>query len=160
MKNQYWICDSCGERIIKIEDGWVEWISYQDEAGNWKRRNLRLVHHFPASPRTGEFKCQFNQKAEFAKDKGIVGDLSLEHFLGHGGLMTLLSFLDEDGTANKEILEMIKRLHVPGYEIARIHMEQAIGSGAVETNTHPGYPSPNEIKRILEYIQNEKLEED
>ncbi len=53
---------------------------------------------------------------------------------------------------------MIKRLHIPGYEIARLHMEEAVRSGAIETNTYPGYPSPREIKEILEYMEKKGLE--
>lgn len=159
MDTNYWICDTCGERITKAEDGWVEWIILKDKSGGHRRkRDMRLVHHFPSSPRKQGEGCQFNQKAEFAKDQGIIGDLSLQDFLGPKGLMTLLSFIAEEGVANSGVLEMIKRLHIPGYEIARFHMEEAVRSGAVETNTYPGYPSPREIKEILKYAEEKGLE--
>ncbi len=61
---------------------------------------MRLVHHFPSSPKKGNIKCKFDQKSEFAKDQGIVGDLLLTDFLGPKGLMTLLSFIAEEGVAN------------------------------------------------------------
>ena len=69
MDTNYWICDSCGERITKAENGWVEWIILKDESGKYRRRrDIRLVHQFPFSPKKGNIKCQFDQKAEFAKD--------------------------------------------------------------------------------------------
>ena len=40
--------------------------------------------------------CQFDGKAEFSKDQGIIADWSLEYFLSSNGLMRMLVFLSEN----------------------------------------------------------------
>ena len=82
-----WICDSCGQEITSVEDGWVEWISL-DSGMIPSGRGLRLVHKSPS--------CQYNQKAEHRKDGGILSDSSLSDFLGSDGLMRLLQLLSEE----------------------------------------------------------------
>ena len=49
-------------------------------------------------------------------------DLSLTEFLGPDGLMHLLDFIAKGRVETSEVLEMIKRLNVPGYEQSRIHI--------------------------------------
>lgn len=108
-----WICDTCGQPIEKAEDGWVEWISY---VGDKQGRDLRLVHSFSASPKTDNTKCQFNESYEYNKDSGMVSDNSLSEFVGSDGLMRLLVFISENELPTADVLAMIKRVHIPGYE--------------------------------------------
>ena len=146
----YWICDSCGEKIADVEHGWVEWLVRKEDE---KRvgRALRLVHHCSArDPLNG--KCQYKEAEEFHKDKSTIGDLPLKNLVGADGLMELLSMLAEGELAKEEVLEMIKRLHVPGYEQARHHFDDAISYGVIEPNTLPGYYSTREIAKTLEFI--------
>jgi hypothetical protein len=138
----FWFCDSCGERIEKVEDGWVEWITYPDKKGKDKTRNFRLVHK--------QSSCQFNEKDEYKKDKGIVADVPLKSFLGVDGLTYLLSKIAINEIPTEEVLEMIKRLHVPGYEATRRHADRALRMGVIEQDNYPGYYSQNQIKTILD----------
>ena len=162
-----WICDTCGEIIQGKEDGWVEWIEFpegghsfqeyiesQRKGGDIKLRgrNLRLVHHYPASHRTSKYRCQFDQDYERRKDGGEVGDSSLESFLGPDGLMRFLDFIAENRFPNvQEVLEMIKRLLIPGYEHARLHFDSAISEGVIEPNPFKNY-SQSEIDAVLDYV--------
>lgn len=154
-----WICDRCGQAIVRAQDGWVQWLS-KHESGNWSGRDLQLVHHLPASPigqkRPG---CQFNEQAEFAKDKMTVGDLHLTHFLSKDGLMDLLSMLVEGGLPQNEVIEMIKRLHIPGYEHARHHFDRAISEGVFEPNTLEGFYRQSNIEAVNEWIERSGKEE-
>jgi hypothetical protein len=146
-----WFCDTCGEPIETIEDGWIEWIDYQDSEGNTKGRDFRLVHVLSASPYRNqrEHGCHFDEQAEFKTDQGSVSDLPLESFLGADGLMFLLSKIDEGIISVAELLEMIKRLHIPGYEQARRHFDRALREGVIEQNMYPGYYTQEDISRVL-----------
>jgi hypothetical protein len=140
-----WICDTCGEIIEKAEDGYVEWLS---RSGSEKRSyyRLMLVHHSPKSPR--ERGC-YPPKA-----KDIDLHNPLEYFVGPNGLMWLLAQLSDDTFENREeLLEMCKRLHVPGYEMARNNFESAIGDGVFEPNTKPGYYSQKNISATLQWAE-------
>ena len=112
-----WICDTCGEPIEKVEDGWVEWLHKSDN-GIYIDKGLRLVHHKPASPLKTNGGCQYKEQESF-KDGFTVGDLPLKYFLNDGGLMLLLEKFVSTTLPKEEIIELIKRLHIKDYEKAR-----------------------------------------
>ena len=158
-----WICDSCGEPIWQAIDGWVQWMSGRDD-GKRTARDLQLVHHLPASPRVPDPKpssalelrayapgCQFDEQVEFAKDKMIVSDLPLTYFLGADGLMELLMMLHENFLPQEVVIEMTKRLHIPGYEHARFHFEKAVAQGVFESNRPEGFYRVGEIANVNEW---------
>lgn len=155
-----WTCDRCGETIKTAGDGWLQWISVPTEAGGHKMRDLTLVHHVPASPRKqkDEHGCQFDQSAEFHKDSGIIEDLGLEAFCGEDGLTHLLSILVEAGSSQADVIEMLKRIHVRGYEQARFHFERAIAEGVIETNLPPGFYWQSQIRTVLEWMERNDIE--
>lgn len=150
MSQPFWTCDTCGEPILRTEDGWVEWIEFHTPDGE-KGRDLRLVHIRPASP-TGR-RCQFNQDAERLRDGGLVADVHLADFLGVDGLMELLSMLAEGRIPHDEVIEMIKRLHIPGYDQARAEFSRAIAEGVIQPNAVPGFYRQREIQAVLKYIE-------
>jgi hypothetical protein len=147
-----WICDSCGQTIEKAEDGWVEWVSLSLQGVNPSGRGLRLVHTNVSSPTDGPNRCQYNQDIEYEKDKGLIKDLPLTSFIGPDGLMRLLIFISQNELPNEEVLEMIKRLHIPEYEQARNYFKQAISEGVFEPNTPDNYHFQREIKATIKYI--------
>jgi hypothetical protein len=51
------------------------------------------------------------------------------------------------------LIELIKRLHIPGYEQARNSFDAAISDGAFEPNTKPGFYSQSNIQNTLRWIQ-------
>ncbi|MBW2202170.1 MAG: hypothetical protein JRF71_15300 [Deltaproteobacteria bacterium] len=144
------VCDTCGQIIEKPEHGWVEWISL---VGKKPGRNFRLVHHKPRSPNSGESGCQFNQAAEFAEDKGIVSDLPLTYFMGSNGLMSLLSMINQNDVPVDEVVEMIKRIHIPGYERARFYFKEAIDNGVFEPNMPENFYWQSDIEDTLKFAE-------
>lgn len=148
-----WTCDTCGQPIHNVDDGWVEWIEFKSPEGR-KGRDLRLVHSRPASPTGG--RCQFNQQAERQRDGGIILDRQLSSFLGPDGLMDLLSLIAESRLPTEDVLEMIKRLNIPGYEQARMHFDGAISEGVFEPNTMRGYYHQVDIEAVLEHLEDQR----
>jgi hypothetical protein len=146
-----WMCDTCHQPIFKAEDGWIEWKTAIGGTGETRATTgLRLVHHKPASPLKGEHGCQYNER-KFERGT-IISDQSLEGFLGDSGIMHLTELLSEGFEPAEEVLEMIKRLHVKGYEDARPHFAKAISEGVIEPNRKPGYYFPSQIERVLEWM--------
>lgn len=148
-----WICDRCGEQIKVARDGWLQWMEV-GQPGEHKMRNLSLVHHRPASPRSHG--CQFDEQLEFRRDGGIVGDSGLDGYCGPDGLVELLSMLTDYPASTTEILLMIQRIHVPGYERARRHADRAISEGALEPNLPKNFYSQNDIRAILDWAEQEE----
>ena len=88
-----WSCDSCGNAITRIEDGWVEWL-VSDERGKTRLKGVRLVHTRAASPKKRQKSgCQYDAASEFHDHRCLVEGLSLARFVGPDGLMLLLSFV-------------------------------------------------------------------
>ena len=141
MDNRTWICDSCEKPIIDPEHGWVEWLGNQGTIG----RGLRLVHKQSDSPRAPDGQCRYD-------DDSCHNDFGLSDLLGPDGLMQLLEFLADGTIIKEEVLEMIKRLHIPGYEHARLHFDAAIAEGVFEPNTASGYYSQEQINAVLEWL--------
>ena len=55
--------------------------------------------------------------------------LPLEGFVGPDGLMLLLAFLTEDELLKDDVLELAKRVQIPGYEQTRELFQGAINRG-------------------------------
>jgi len=146
-----WTCDSCGEPIEEVGHGWVEWLTYINE-NNYFQRGFRLVHHCTAHEPL-DTRCQYREPLEWQRNSPIVSDLPLERFLGPDGLILLLSFIAQGTLPFEEVLEMIKRLHVPGYEEARFHFEDAISEGIIEPRTGRGYYWMSDIEAVLENLR-------
>jgi len=93
-----WTCETCGERIVGVEQGWVEWLyaapGRKVEEGEPAAKGMRLVHARPYSPlklsRTG---CQYDEMAEYEASGYSLSSLELAHLMGPDGLMRLLSLI-------------------------------------------------------------------
>lgn len=147
MKNKKFICDNCGEIIEKVSDGWIEWYNIIDEEGNKVRDGLRLVHHIT---------CMYNSQELHRQGKNI-SDMHLEYFMGDDGLMILLALLGDDyyNFLNpNDVIEMIKRLHIPNYEETRLYLREAISNGVYEPNTHIDFPYQFQMELVKEAIKN------
>jgi hypothetical protein len=148
-----WICDACGQLIKEANHGWVEWLVSQDKSGKRSGRGLRLVHHRLFSPNGN---CQYDSHLEFSRDRACLHDLDLESFLGPDGLNILLSQIAEHTLPTEDTLEMIKRLHIPGYEHTRKHFDRAIYEEVFEPNMPKGYYSQRDIEAVLKFVESEK----
>jgi hypothetical protein len=114
-----WRCDSCGEPITSIDAGWVEWLSSEGDRGEDVLSGLQLVHHGSVLPNGAGQSCRYDHLKEFRNRKTIVEGLPLERFVGPDGLMMLFSLLADGSLPRDEILELAKRVQIPGYELAR-----------------------------------------
>jgi hypothetical protein len=111
-----WRCDECGQPIERPRDGWVEW---RERDG--VLCDFRIVHHVSASPR-GEQGC-------YGGD--VVGNMLMEETLGIDGLAWLLGVLARSAVQPAQFAELVRRLQVPFYELARNHV---VDPSSFETN--------------------------
>ena len=105
-----WHCDSCAGLITSISDGWVEWLASEDDTGATILNGLRLVHRES---------CRYDAHTVFRNRRSVVEGLCLERFIGDDGLILLLSLLAVGELPTIEVIELAKRVQVPGYELAR-----------------------------------------
>lgn len=105
-----WHCATCDGLITSVCDGWVEWLASEDETGATILNGLRLVHR--------EY-CRYDTRIVFRDRRSVVEGLCLDRFLGPDGLALLLSLLAAGELPTVEVIELTKRVQIPGYELAR-----------------------------------------
>jgi len=105
-----WHCACCARLITSISSGWVEWLASEDDQGATILSGLRLVHRDS---------CRYDPRKVFRTGRSVVEGLSLERFVGTDGLILLLSLIAEGELPTAELIEIAKRVQIPGYELAR-----------------------------------------
>lgn len=105
-----WHCDFCARLITSVSDGWVEWLASEDDTGATIVNGLRLVHRES---------CRYDARTVFRNRRSVVEGSCLERFVGPDGLILLLSLLAEGELPTAEVIELAKRVQIPGYELAR-----------------------------------------
>jgi hypothetical protein len=140
-----WRCDSCADMISSVQAGWVEWLASEDKHGNDILRGLRLVHR----GRQKNHNCRYDPLEEFRSGRTIVEGLPLERLVGADGLMILLSLLAEGELPHREILELIKRVQIPGYELVRNLSPRGQHSKLLSPVLSHGYYLQSEIREML-----------
>jgi hypothetical protein len=156
----YWICDTCGGKIRSPEEGLIEWDSVDDEKGILRRSNLRLIHGPSASPliklNLKKKGCAFDMRKEHFWTAGGVGNRPLVDFIGPDGLIRLLSLLSEGEFPLAEVVQMIKRLHIPGYEMAREYFRAATFEGILAPGIQDDFCSQRDIEAVLKWMEERK----
>lgn len=148
MKPNKWICDYCGQPIRSADQGWVEYI-VPEKSGKPVGHSARIVHAKPYSPRSPGNSCQYSKIIVKNRYHGVVYDMPLDTFAGPDGLMALLEDIGTGAIRVMDVLELIKRIHIPGYEAARSGYDEAIASGILQTGGPEGYPTQEEIRAVL-----------
>ncbi len=149
-----WRCDSCGGLVSDLRAGWVEWLAAEDTQGKPKVSGLRLVHSRNASPRQREpHGCQYNPQDEFRKNRGIVEGLALDRFAGPDGLMLLLSMIAESELPVHELIELAKRVQIPGYEAVYELLHDAVRHGVIAPSISSGFYLQCEIWDVLKWAK-------
>ena len=143
-----WKCSTCGGLITRVEDGWVEWLACEED-GNPYAKGVRLVHRL-AVP--GAQSCHYDARREFQRERRIVEGLPLERFVGADGLMLLLSLLSSSDMPASEIIELAKRVQIPGYELAREELQMATKSGFLSPAIGKGFYLQSEIQTVLHWV--------
>ena len=105
-----WCCETCGQLITSVSDGWVEWLDSEVDGGATILNGLRLVHRES---------CRYDPRTVFRNGRSVVEGLSLERFVGPDGLILLLSLLAVGELPPSEVIELAKRVQIPGYELVR-----------------------------------------
>jgi hypothetical protein len=147
-----WRCIACGGLITRIEDGWVEWLAAEDSRGTTTLKGLRLVHGpVGRSGAPGECGCRYDGRREFRNDRSIAEGLPLERFVGADGLMLLLAFLAADELPRNDVLELAKRVQIPGYEQTRELFQDAIAREAITPMIRDQYYLQSEIQALLRW---------
>jgi hypothetical protein len=126
-----WRCDRCGRLITAIEEGWVEWLASGNGDEEEVLSELQLVHRGSIQPNGRRQACRYDSLKQFRNGKAIVEGLPLERFVGPDGLMMLFSFLAAGSFPRGEVLELAKRLQIPGYELSRSLLQESISSNVV-----------------------------
>src|ERR1700759_4148667 len=106
-----WRCGNCNQLITSVEDGWVEWLAREQGRGKARVTGVRLGHQ--SLPTRAH--CRYDHRAECRAGNGVVEGLPLERFLGPDGLMMLLSLIAVGEASLWEVVELAKRVQVPGY---------------------------------------------
>ena len=149
-----WRCDSCGERVLDLQVGWVEWLAAEDTKGKPKISGLRLVHRRNTSPRwRAPYGCQYNPRDEFRKNRAIVEGLPLDRFAGPDGLMLLLSMIAERELPVQELIELAKRVQIPGYEAVHELAQGAVSQGVIAPSISSGFYLQCEIWDVLQWAK-------
>ena len=118
-----WICDTCGEIIKSPEEGWFEWY---DDRKTSLQSGFRIVHH--------RRPCMYDEGVLRQQGK-LVSDLNLTTVIGSDGLGNLLFHIElsEKGVRKlknlNEFIEILRRLHIPYWEEARLCWEEAYKDG-------------------------------
>jgi len=149
-----WRCDSCGQLVPDLQAGWVEWLAAEDTRGKPKVSGLRLVHHRNTSARSPEsYGCRYNPRDEFRKNRGIVEGLALDRFAGPDGLMLLLSMIAERELPAQELIELAKRVQIPGYEAVHELVHDAVSEGVIAPSISSGFYLQCEIWDVLRWAK-------
>jgi hypothetical protein len=149
-----WRCDRCGEPVSDLQAGWVEWLAAEDTKGKPKISGLRLVHRRHTSPRSREPNgCQYNPLDEFRKNRGIVEGLALDRFAGPDGLMLLLSMIADRELPAQELIELAKRVQIPGYEAVHELVHDAVSEGVIAPSISSGFYLQCEIWEVLKWAK-------
>jgi len=144
-----WRCDSCRGLITSIEAGWVEWLV--SERGNDREVfcGLHLVHRRPIQQNGHKQACRYNPLKEFRSAKTIVEGFPLERFVGPDGLMLVFSLLAAGFLPKAQVLELAKRMQIPGYEVAHNLLRELIPSGVVTPFLGSGFYLQSEIREVI-----------
>jgi len=143
-----WRCGSCNQLITRVDNGWVEWLASEDDRGESSLGGLRLVHRGAPFAHGLEGSCQYNAREEFRNNRTIVEGLSLERLVGPDGLMVLLSLLAAGDLPRAQIIELTKRLHIPGYELSR-NLSGATAQIAFTAYLGEGFYLQSELEEMI-----------
>jgi hypothetical protein len=140
--------------VSDLQAGWVEWLAAEDANGKPEAGGLRLVHHRNIRPtHQDQYGCRYNPRDEFRKNRGIVEGLPLDRFVGPDGLMLMLSLLAERELPLQELIELAKRVQIPGYEAVYELVDDAVSEGVIAPCISSGFYLQCEIWDVLKWAK-------
>jgi hypothetical protein len=117
-----WRCASCDQLITSIDDGWVEWLALENGRDAAILSGMRLIHRRGLRAKKGKSAFHCDSRKQLRNQAGIVEGLALEYFVGPKGLLLLLSLVEDGEFPREDIVELARRVQVPGYELSRKSM--------------------------------------
>jgi hypothetical protein len=140
--------------VPDLQAGWVEWLAAEDTGGKPEVSGLRLVHRRSTSTKSPEpCGCRYNPRDEFRKNRGIVEGLALDRFAGPDPLMLLLSMIAERELPLQELIELAKRVQIPGYEAVYDLVHDAVSEGVIAPCISSGFYVQCEIWDVLNWAK-------
>lgn len=132
----------------------MEWLAAEDTRGKPRVGGLRLVHRRNVGTSSLEpYGCRYNPRDEFRKNRGIVEGLALERFAGTDGLMLLLSMIAERDLPLQELIELTKRVQIPGYEAAYELFHDGVSEGVIAPCISSGFYLQCEIWDVVRWAK-------
>lgn len=123
-----WRCASCDRLITSIDDGWVEWLALENGRDAAILSGVRLIHRRGGGTPKGKRACQYDPRKQLRNQARIVEGLALECFVGPNGLLLLLSLVEAGQFPREDIVELARRVQVPGYESSRVGANRVIAN--------------------------------
>lgn len=167
-----WECGgtNCRQLIESVRDGLLEWVEVDEPqpivggklVGAKANRDLRLVHS-GASPNFPLQRCVFDQRAERAKDGGVVASHSLAEMVGADGFLLLSELAKKTWVDTTLVERMWKRLFVPGYEQVHrgTYVRDAIKAGVIKQRSMswPSLLHVSDIEAVARWMATANNEE-
>lgn len=113
------VCDDCDMEITDPCDGELAW-AWKDE----EKKRVLVVHAPYACPR---WEHQTLHLPRHVQERGTA---NLDYFMGRSGLLELLARIETGDMPVGMGLELIRRLHVPGYEEYRLDRKKHNAGGS------------------------------
>lgn len=132
----------------------MEWLAAEDTRGKPRVGGLRLVHRRNVGTSSLEPNgCRYNPRDEFRKNRTIVEGLGLDRFAGSDGLMLLLSMIAERELPLQELIELTKRVQIPGYELAYELFHDGVSEGVIAPCISSGFYLQCEIWDVVRWAK-------
>ena len=135
------LCDRCGDAIVKTSEAWGQWYLQPSSTPNGKPLNwgFSIVHGKARSPA-----CTLEVRNGLA-----IGDEALDYLLSADGFTYLLEFFVDRKVDREELSRFLMRLFVPGYEQAFRYIQYAIVDDVHEPRGNRNFLTQSEITRIV-----------
>jgi hypothetical protein len=74
-------------------------------------------------------------------------------YIGPDGLMSMLEHAADPEFKLIDVMGLIKRLQVPGYDQAKAYFDRAIPEGVIELTQPKGYYCQREIQAVIDHYE-------
>ena len=128
-----------------------------------KTKSKRFTVSAPSQHRrkiTRAIRMSLQSATRIRKNRAIVEGLALDRFAGPDGLMLLLSMIAERELPPQELIELAKRVQIPGYEAVYEMVHDAVSEGVITPYISAGFYLQCEIREVLEWAKYRNLSED
>lgn len=146
-----WICDTCNTQILQASQAWVDWVDPRAYPPAPRcGYGVQIVHSPKHSPSCEG--CRYPSPVSIGRGLDSVGSRPLTDFLGSDGRTRFLRTLKEQRMEREEEEELFRRVRIPGYEEARLHLSDAIEAGVLGSEVDTKFLKQSEIAAVLAWL--------